>query len=516
MDSSEEVYWPEKVLKAMETEERKRLSTLQSTLNTESLEALTAFELRLFPAISDLLDQVSTAQTQSKAGEYFLAAKPLLVAYRPMLLDSACDIQVDRLVFRNWPGSPSANCLLQQVFYQATQVIKAQELVARMKSGLQGLAAQEIVRYTEETLAELPICSKFRVLFARTDREAEPCNLLASATYDLLSQSIAALCEVKAYSEALPFRIQANRLFAQRIPCESHWGLSTSEDLISPKARYLYESAVSANTEDGYQKALDYWYLLEPLGSTTYRLLERLGDLYFRKKDETQAILTYRKAELVIQYDPYPAISTVLVLLRLAQLERKLHFAPIITVKSLQMALRICGLHPPNPSLLLDVLYSLAKSYSDAGCASEAESAFEQCLSLMQSPPCHQVTGVFFHFAKQQVKSKHYSEAESLFHQALSDIPSSLEEFSAHDIYTSLVELYSTWKPELVEKTLFSALSAALNDRHFCEWCEKLTSFFRLKAREKEESVVVFMLKRDDRLQYRKYQALRITRELYR
>lgn len=476
---------------------------------------MTAFELKLFPAITVLFDQVKTAQAQSQAGEYLLAAEALLVAYRPMLLESACEIKGNQLVLRNWPGSPAADCFLQQIFYQAAKVVKAQELVAGVKSALQGLTPKEIVRYTEEALAELPRSLKLRVLFVRTDRDSVPCNLLASTTYDLLSCSIAALCDANAYSEAMPFRIQANRLFSQRLPCETHWGLSIPEDLISPKARNLYESAVSANTVDSYQKALDYWYLLEPLGSTSFRLLERLADLHFNKKEETEAILAYRKAELIITNDPYPAISTVLILLRLGHLERKYCYAAIITVKSLQHALHICGLYPDNPPLLLDVLFSLAKAYSDAGQLNEAECTFVQCLSLMQSPPCRQLAGVFYHFAKQQVKSKHYSEAESLFNQALSGSSHVVEECSKHDVYVSLVELYSNWKPEAVENTLFAALFATLKEQHIWDWCNKLMTFFHSKAREKEESVVVFMLKREKSIQYRKYQAIRSARELY-
>jgi tetratricopeptide (TPR) repeat protein len=509
-------YWTEKLRKEVETEERNRLAGLQSLLSSENYDILTEFALQLFPAITALFDQINTAEASNQAGEYLLAAKSLLASHRPILLDSACEIQADKVTFRSWPGYPATDCFLQQVFYQATKVIKAQELLADMKTAFQGLAARDIVRYTEEALAELPNSPKLCVLFASTDATSEPCNLLSRTIYDLLTYAIAALCERNAYSEAVPFRIKANQLFSQRKACESPWRLSIPTDLILPAAQNLYKYALNTQTVDSYCRALDCWYLLEPLGSTSFDLLVRLGDLHFSHKDDTSAILAYRKAELIIRHDKQPAERTVLTILRLCKLQGKHCYAPIIRVNTLQYALHICSFYPENPSLLLDTLYSLAKAYTDAMKLTDAEITFVQCLSLMNTPPCHPLAGVYYHFAKQQMKSEHFSEAESLLSQALSSFPHPVEEFSKHDVYLSLLELYTRWKPEEVERTLLCALNATLGGRNEGDWTDKVIEYYRSRARDREEAVAVMALKGRGRAMYRRYQSLRYTRDLYR
>ena len=373
----------------------------------------------------------------------------------------------------------------------------------------------DIVRYTEEALAELPNSPKLCVFFTTTDTPAEPCNLLARTTYDLLTYAIAALCERKAYPQALPFRLKANQLFSKRKAGECAWRLSYPSDISLPEAQNLYQSALSTQTVESYCRALDCWYMLEPLGSSSLDLLIRSGDLHYNRKDDTSAILAYRKAEFIIRHEKQPAEGTVLTMLRLSKLQSKHCYAPIITVNLLQRALHICNLYPENPSLLLDTLYSLAKAYTDADKLTEAETTFVQCLSLMNTPPCNPLAGVYYHFAKQQMKSQHYSEAESLLSQALSGSPHSVEEFSKHDVYLSLVELYTCWKPGEVERTLLCGLNAALGGRHEVDWSDKVMEYYRSRARDREEAVAVMAHKRFGRAQYRRYQSLRYSRELY-
>lgn len=513
METPDEDFWTEKLRKEIETEERNRLSALKTLLNSENYDTLAEFALRLFPAFTALFDQVNNTEGSSQAGEYLLAAKPLLASYRPVLLDSACEIEADKVKFRSWPGYPAADCFLQQVFYQATKALKAQEILTDMKTALQCRSTEEIVSYVEEAIAELPNKPKLCVLFVNSDME--PCNLLSRTTYDLLTYAIAVLCERKAYLQARPFRLKANQLFSQRKPYESPWKLSVPSDLPLPEAHNLYQSAISTQSVESYCKALDCWYMMEPLGSISLDLLVRLGDLHYSRRDDTAAILAYRKAELSIRYEKRPAEGTVLTMLRLSKLQSKHCYAAIITANLLQRALHICSFYPENPSLLLDTLYSLAKAYTDADKLTEAETTFVQCLSLMNTPPCHPLAGVYYYFAKQQMKSQHYSEAESLLNQALSGSSHSVEEFSTHDVYLSLVQLYTSWKPEKVESTLLCALNATLGGRNEGDWSDKVMEYYRNRARDREEVVAVMVLRRIGKTEYRRYQPLRYTRNLY-
>ena len=512
MESSDGGHWTGLLREEVEKAELSRLMDTQSTVDEENRAKVTEFSEKVMQVVKEVLGNTDG----SKAREYALAAEKVLSEYRPALLDTAFEVQSDGSAkFRSWPGCPCAENFVQQVFYQAYWVGKAQEMLEEVRTATISTVAADILTSINSVLSELPSNLKLPVLFTPRYSDFSLCNLLSSTMYAILTHGILQLCEIDAFNSAKPFRTLANRLFSHRIKGEIRWGFDISPGLISIKAQKLYEDALNPPSIPSIQLALDYWYLIEPFGSHSYRLLAVLGDLYYEKKDETEAILAYRKAESILFLSESKPKESILLLLRLNRIQRKFSYPPAISVKSLEFALKVSETW--DREMEVDVLYSLARAYTDNKQMELAELTFNSCLSLMESEGNRQLSAVYFHFGQQQFEYKRYLEAEVLLNKALTGASHSVEDLSKDEIYQKLIDLYTQWKPEWVERTQLLALIEAMGKKvNEGRWCEQLMERYRCKRRDKEEQVAVLVMQRcQGGESYRKYAAFRAIRALY-
>ena len=386
-----------------------------------------------------------------------------------------------------------------------------------------------MVQKVEETLYELPKNPPLKVLYipAKCDLSVGPplpTPLYSQLILDLLTIPIAVFCQTGQYRLAESWKIRTFPYFPPEIDFESNLNLDIDPIFTSNTGKSLYSAAVSSNSIENYHKALDFWFNIEPFGASAMWLLVFLGNFYYGKKDESQALLCYRKAEGVMTRRRCVETGCVLVRLRLAQLMRDYGYGVTEVVRCLKMAMKACEQNMEERSSQTDVMFFLAKMYVEGCALDKAEQMYQACLDIMETQDSQykKLAGVYYHFGVAQFKSHQYPRAEYFYEKAISADCHLVDNFNLNDLHLSLVELYLSWqKPkehELAHQRAFLQSTTRKAYSLVSEWGKKLLMLYRSTGRRQyEETVACLTIKSVSTgpNSYYRYESIRAIRGLY-